>query len=327
MRKMMTASLLVAVLSLPITIAWALEPEVQAAKDEGMRLWGISEWIKMQPYLEQAADAGDVEAMYYLGEATRLLDRGLSRRAMAWYLQAAEQGDVHAMLRLFQGGACIAGDRCPEGYEDWHHAALAVAQPKAEAGDSDAMLLMFDIYRMFDQPRRAGDWLERAAEAGQPEAQTILGNQILDGRGWYLTNGRRLSAAEAWFRQAAEQRYVPAMDRLAATLSNLGRHQEAWTWFEAASELGHINGRRWLGSCYMEPEKNAVCQVEKDLVKGWAIYYAIHDELGNTSSARSLSLRSHMLDESKQQEAETLAEREWIGREPPLSNFPPRFGY
>ncbi|WP_338578803.1 hypothetical protein [Halomonas salifodinae] len=29
----------------------------------------------------------------------------------------------------------------------------------------------------------------------------------------------------------------------------------------------------------------------------------------------------------QRREAEALAEREWIGREPPLSNFPPRFGY
>ncbi|MCE9661874.1 hypothetical protein LY622_00315 [Halomonas sp. M5N1S17] len=136
--------------------SWALEPEVQAAKDEGMRLWGISEWIEMQPYLEPAAEAGDVEAMYYLGEASRLLDRGLSQAAMDWYLQAADHNDGYAMLRLFQGGACTAGDRCPDGHEDWHHAALAVAQPQAEAGDPDAMLAMFDIYRMFNEPRRAG---------------------------------------------------------------------------------------------------------------------------------------------------------------------------
>lgn len=76
-RSWCTALLLVTCLVCPLS-AWAFEPEVQAAKDEGMRLWGQHEWIKMQPYLEQAAEAGDVEAMYYLGEATRLLGRGLT---------------------------------------------------------------------------------------------------------------------------------------------------------------------------------------------------------------------------------------------------------
>ncbi len=244
-----------ALFPLMVPTAWALDNEAQAAKEEGMRLWGIHQWIKMQPYLELSAEQGDVESMYYLGEATRLLDRGLSLRAMAWYLQAAEQGDPYAMLRLFQGGACTAGDRCPEGFEDWHHAALAIAQPQAEAGDPNAMLAMYHIQRMFEASRQAGEWLERAAEAGQPEAQTLLGRQILSGRGWYLTNGRRLGAAEEWFRQAAEQGYVPAMNRLSEALTNLGNHESAWQWLMRASEGGHINGRLGQGWCYLNSDE------------------------------------------------------------------------
>lgn len=74
--------------------ALSLEPEIQATKDEGMRLYNISHSTAALPYLERAANAGDVEAMYYLGEATRLLGRGLTEEAMNWYLQAAEQGDL-----------------------------------------------------------------------------------------------------------------------------------------------------------------------------------------------------------------------------------------
>ncbi|MBW6393517.1 hypothetical protein [Billgrantia antri] len=154
----MPRMLIIVLLVLPIS-AWALEPEVQAAKDEGMRVYGLGIAAESIPLLEPAAEAGDVDAMYYLGEIHRLRHMGLTRAAMAWYLKAAAKDDVYSMLQLFRGGACTAGDHCPEGYEDWHHAALAVAQPQAEAGDPDAMLLMFDIYRMFDQPRRAADWL------------------------------------------------------------------------------------------------------------------------------------------------------------------------
>ncbi|TVP45651.1 MAG: sel1 repeat family protein, partial [Halomonas sp.] len=53
--------------------------------------------------------------------------------------------------------------------------------------------------------------LKRAAEAGLPEAQTLWGNEIMDGRGWYFTNSRRLEAAETWLRRAAEQDYAPGM--------------------------------------------------------------------------------------------------------------------
>ncbi|WP_338578800.1 tetratricopeptide repeat protein [Halomonas salifodinae] len=318
--------LIIALLVLPIS-AWALEPETQVAKDEGMRLYGLGIAAESIPLLEPAAEAGDVEAMYYLGEVHRLRHMGLTTEAMAWYLRAAAEGDVYAMLRLFQGGACTAGDRCPEGFEDWHHAALAIAQPQAEAGDPDAMLAMYRIQRMFEASRRAGEWLERAAEAGQPEAQTLLGRQILNGRGWYLTNGRRLGAAEEWLRQAAEQGYVPAMNELASVLANLERYEDAWYWYVQASDNGHINGRQWLGNCYMEPERDFICQVDQDLVKGWAIYYAIDQEVDGTSSRRSLQLRRELISDAERREAEELAGAEWIGREPPLSNFPPRFGY
>lgn len=338
MRNTMKASLLAAVLSLPLA-AWALEPEVQAAKDEGMRLYGLGIAAESIPLLEPAAEAGDVDAMYYLGEIHRLRHMGLTREAMAWYLQAAEQGDVHAMLRLFQGGACTAGDRCPEGYEDWHHAALAVAQPKAEAGDPDAMLALYHIYAHLDAsrltgiynmlgiPTRAGKWLKRAAEAGLPEAQTLWGRQIMGGRGWYFTNSRRLAEAEVWFRQAAEQDYAPGMSGVASVLISQERYEEAWEWMQVASQAGHIDRRFGVGWCYLDPTWSDRCQNEADLIKGWAILHAMTVETSNQSAISNMRRNRDLLTDEEIAEAEALAEREWIGREPPLSNFPPRFGY
>ncbi|GHC36267.1 hypothetical protein [Aidingimonas halophila] len=52
-------------------IAIALEPKVQAAKDEGMRLYGLGISGEIIPYLEPAAEAGDVEAMYYYQQGGR----------------------------------------------------------------------------------------------------------------------------------------------------------------------------------------------------------------------------------------------------------------
>lgn len=225
-----------------------------------------------------------------------------------------------------KAGACTAGDRCPDGHENWHHAALAVAQPKAESGDPDAMLQMSDIYRMFDQPRRAGDWLERAAEAGQPEAQTILGNQIFDGRGWYLTNGRRLSAAEAWFRKAAEQGHVPGMEGLARVYRNKEEFEQGWQWMIESSLRGSYQNRLGVGWCYLDPSYDQRCHTGKDVVKGWAVLYSLSKEFKGVNARDIMSWNQDGLTESQRQEAEALAEAEWIAREPALSNFP-RFGY
>ena len=51
--------------------SWALPADIQAAKDEGMRLYNIGHSTAAMPYLRQAADAGDVDAMYYMGESER----------------------------------------------------------------------------------------------------------------------------------------------------------------------------------------------------------------------------------------------------------------
>ncbi|QNI02359.1 sel1 repeat family protein [Halomonas sp. SH5A2] len=341
---MVRATRLLFVLLLPLMWplnSWALPADIQAAKDEGMRLWGISGWIEMQPYLEQSAEAGDVESMYYLGEATRLLGRGLTTEAMEWYLKAAEQGDPYAMLRLFQGGACIGGE-CPEGSDDWREAALDITLPKAEAGDPEAMLAMYYIYANLDAswvtsvynllgiPTRAVKWLKRAAEAGLPEAQTTWGRRIMGGGGWYFTKNRRLEAAESWFSRAAEQGYVPAMEQMERVNREQQDFETSWRWMVQASNNGSYEGRLGVGWCYLDtdfaPDQN--CTNEEDRIKGWAILYAMSQELGGNSTPSSIMNRNQdKLDESERQEAEALAESEWIGRQPPISKFPRRFGF
>ncbi|MDI5935272.1 tetratricopeptide repeat protein [Halomonas kalidii] len=305
--------------------SWALEPEIQAAKDEGMRLYGLGIAAESIPLLEPAAEAGDVDAMYYLGEIHRLRHMGLTQAAMGWYLQAAEQNDVYAMLRLFQGGACIAGDVCPEEHKGWREAALAIAQPQAEASDPDAMLALFHTYRMFDEMGQASEWLERAAEAGQPEAQTLLGNQILDGRGWYLTNGRRLSAAEEWFRKAAEQGYVPGMSGLARVLNEQKSYSSSWEWLLRAAEAGHADRFLSVGWCYFDPDIEERCPAERDVVRGWAMLSILAEKTNNSLLDSFMRENENSLTIEQLQEAKNLVES-WQ-QELPLSNFPPRFGY
>ena len=320
--------------------SWALPADIQDAKDEGMRLYNIGHSTDAMPYLRQAAEAGDVEAMYYMGESERRQNMlGMTTEAMEWYLRAAEQGDPYSMLHLFRGGACIAGDRCPEDSEGWREQALAITLPKAEEGDPEAMLAMYYIYSNLDSPRltwfynlvgiptRASKWLKQAAEAGLPEAQTTWGRQIMAGQGWYFTESRRLKSAEEWLRRATEEGYVPAMDGLGQALREQGNYSEAMRWYIAASEQGHIEGRMWLAGCYIDPDEHPVCKdIEQDRIKGWAIYYAINQELDSTASRRSLNLRHDLLTENERLEGEELAE-EWLRKKPPLSKFPPRFGY
>ncbi len=311
-------------LSMP---ALGLDADAQAAKDEGMRLYNIQHSTAALPYLEQAADAGDVEAMYYMGEAERRQRMmSMTRAALDWYLKAAEHGEPYAMLRLFQGGACVAGDYCPEDAEGWREQALAETLPKAESGDTDAMLALYHIYRLLDDSGEGVEWLEKAAEAGNPEAQMRLGMNISGGQGWYFLESRRLEAAAEWFGKAAEQGYVPAIAQLSSVYVKLEEYGQAWSWMIEASNGGHVDKRLGEGWCYLDPGRDEKCQVEQDKIKGWAILAAMEEETGLRAAERVLDWNEDELSDRQMQEAEALA-KEWMNKKPPLSNFPPRFGY
>ncbi|PCF93440.1 tetratricopeptide repeat protein [Vreelandella nigrificans] len=311
---------------------WALDEEAQAAKEEGMRLYGIRRADTAIPYLEQAAEAGDAEAMYYLGEANRRLVMGnMNQAALGWYYQAAQHGEPYAMLRLFDGGACELGDVCPENGDDWPQEALELTLPKAEAGDPEAMAALYNIYYYVEDPDEdeAMQWLHRAAEAGNVHSMNWLGELARNDERGYANDTERLEAAEVWFRKAAEADYAPSMNNLAVVLSQLGRYDEAWDWMIKASMAGHVNGRLWQASCYLEPEAegNGVCKTEKDPAKGWAILLALKEEMPGSTSENALTYYGYGDSITPEQRAagERMME-EWLNLEPPLSYFPEKFG-
>ncbi|AVU12222.1 hypothetical protein BV504_01695 [Halomonas sp. 'Soap Lake  len=311
--------------------ALALGEDAQAAKEEGMRLYGISHPRTAIPYLEQAAEAGDAEAMYYLGEANRRLVMGnMNQAALDWYYQAAQHGEPCAMLRLFDGGACELGDVCPKDGDDWPQEALELTLPKAEAGDAEAMAALYNIYYYVENPDEdeAMKWLHRAAEAGNANAMNWLGELARNDEQGYANDTERLQAAEVWFRKAAAAGYAPSMNNLAVVLSHLGHHEEAWEWMSKASEAGHINGRQWQASCYIEPEAKGreMCQTEKDPAKGWAIMLARNEEVPGTSSERALRVYRDSITPEQRAAGERMKD-EWLNLEPPLSYFPEKFGY
>ncbi|PRY58174.1 hypothetical protein B0H98_1211 [Vreelandella songnenensis] len=332
MRKTFLAAL-AGLLLVPLILppAWALDDEAQAAKEEGMRLYGIRKADSAIPFLEQAAENGDAEAMYYLGEANRRLVMGnMNQAALDWYHQAAQHGDPYAMLRLFDGGACELGDVCPENGDDWPQEALELTLPQAEAGDPEAMAALYYIYYYvedFDE-EEALTWLNRAAEAGNAWAMNTLGRLARD-EDSYSSDTERLEAAETWFRRAAEAGYAPGMNNLAVTLDQLEHYEEAWDWMIKASMAGHINGRLWQVSCYLEPEisENEMCQEEKDIVTGWAILLALKEEVPGSTSENALTYYSYVDTITPEQRAESeRMKEEWLSLEPPLSYFPEKFG-
>jgi TPR repeat protein len=325
-RKVTAALVALALSSLALPTALALDKEAQAAKDEGMRLYNAHQRTTSMPYLEIAANAGDVEAMYYLGEAHRLRHLGMTQAALEWYHRAAQEGEPHAMLRLYDGSACELGDVCPEDGNDWREAALVATLPKAEAGDAEAMGALYDIYTYLDRHDEAMEWLLLSAEAGNLDSMNWLGQLARDDEENYATEPERLVAAAEWYRRAAEADYVPAIHNLSLVLLQLEQSQEAWEWMQIASDEGHIDARLGIGWCYLEPERDALCKNEKDVVKGLGMLTAL-------VQATNMEMVNPLINDFKQKlgeeqliESKAIAER-WLVKEPPLSHFPDKFGF
>jgi len=304
-----------------------LETSAQQAKEEGMRLYGIRWRSVAIPHLEKAAEAGDVESMYYLGEIHRFMDRGMSREAIDWYHRAALGGDPHAMLRLEWGMICELADLCPEDHDTWVDKALEQELPKAEAGDTEAMIALRSIYAVLEQPDTAEQWLRKAAEAGNPHAQDWWARSIQNRSGELPPKLEDVKAAEPWFRKAAEQGYAPAMHHLVSNLVRQRSTEDAWEWVVKGSKSGHVRKRITYAVCQLAPEDLIYCHpAEADPVKGWAILLALDEETRTDSAQWNLDYYADRLDDDEKAEAEKLAE-DWLNRDPPLSYFPPKYGF
>ena len=162
--------------------AWAapLTPEQQDAKEKGIVLY--NQHKNAEPYLIIAAEAGDRESQYYLGEELRRSSRFMTEEAYKWYVAAAEQGDYYAMYRLSGTGSdlCSAIGNCPPDHRtpgDWLLLGRKIAQALAEKGDSEAMYVLYYLSNNFE-------WLEKSAEAGFPIAQYDLARLYEQGKGF-----------------------------------------------------------------------------------------------------------------------------------------------
>lgn len=111
-------------------------------------------------------------------------------------------------------------------------------------------------------------FLKRAAMLGEPYAQYVLGEQLLN----YGPTPEAQAEGVRWLRAACEQNYLPAMSKLAGALENgkgcapdpLG----ALYWLEKGSQSGNSECQTALGTCYMYGSL-----IERNTEKGHNLYH------------------------------------------------------
>ncbi|MEB0119966.1 sel1 repeat family protein [Pseudomonas sp. CCI1.2] len=309
--------------------AWAeLTSEQEAARVKGVFLYNMNDDYTARPFLEVSAKAGDGESQYYLAEIIRTRKKYITPEAQALYEAAAEQGDIYAMMRLSNKGAdlCHIMENCPPDIKtpkQWSETARSLAKERAAQGNGEAMQQLFLMTTHLD-------WLIKAAEAGFPEAQEFLGSLYKEGVGTFLIPGNREKEIEKWYKASAESGYAPGMSSYADRLKKLKDRQGAGYWTEKAAEAGHFGSMSDYAAwtAHMPDEVG----YPLDLVKAYGLTLLMAEaDPGRGPSSPGYGgqalpkVATKMTPE--QIEAGKAYAKEWAKTHPPLSRFPPKFGF
>ncbi|PWE44434.1 tetratricopeptide repeat protein [Pseudomonas prosekii] len=295
--------------------------DAEFSKIHGLELYNQFKSISALPYLKNAAEGGDHESQYYLGEALRRNKKYMTPEAQRAYEASASQGDLYAMIRLSQRGGdlCVQMNNCPSEQKspmDWRKSALEAATKQAEMGDSEAMYLLY---------RLTGDeqWFERSAEGGYALSQYYLGAEYREGKGFFLTPAKRADVVERWMRASAEGGNPQGMLAYAAIQ---GRKQDWQTfryWNEKAALTGYVSAVYGYGSYLagQSPEYG----FKEDLVTAYAcISWVLEMDGGGGmkefAQEELPQIAARMSTQQIKQSEKLLTE--WKASRPPLSFFP-----
>lgn len=314
---------------LVILLSWSvlaaqLTPEQQAAKEKGITLY--NQYKDAEPYLRIAAEAGDREAQYYLGEELRSASRFMTQEAQKWFMDAAEQGDLYAMLRLSRSSndLCSAMKNCPPDSKsawDWLKQAREQGKARAEAGDAEAMYVMYLATTELE-------WLEKSAEADYAPAQYLLANRYLEGKSFFFPPWNRSKKVEELLKKSAEGGFAKGMSQYVAILRQNGDVDGARTWIRKTAEAGMAGAVGTYGA-YLAHVPDEV-GYPLDLVKGYGLVSLLL-ELDGGGDAKVYAedvlpeIGAKMTPEQIE-EAKAFAE-EWKASHPPLSFFPDKLGF
>nr|WP_280041463.1 sel1 repeat family protein [Pseudomonas sp. Hg5Tf]MDH2558546.1 sel1 repeat family protein [Pseudomonas sp. Hg5Tf] len=244
----------------------ALSPAQQAAKERGIMLY--NQYKPAEKELRIAAEAGDAEAQFYLGEDLRHKNRYMTAEARNFLEASASQGNLYAMIRLGHSGSglCNILGNCPAGYKssgDWSLEAWKISKALAAKGDPEGL---YFFYRVTGEL----EFLVKSAEAGFPFAQYWLARRYHNGDGFFWLPWRRSQEIERWYKAAAENGHPEAMVRYAVIIyENQGDMAVVRYWIEEAAKTGYENGVAHLAGEYAHSP--SYFNFPLDLVKAYGL--------------------------------------------------------
>lgn len=322
MIKEISKKILLICLSLS-SYAWAdLTLDQKRSRDQGLALYQQSDWYESQNPLKNAAIAGDQESQYYLGEALRLSNRFMTAEAARWYIAAAKQGNLYAMLRLSNTqDLCTFLTDCAHDTTEWREKLIEQGREQAEQGDTSAMIALY-------MAGQGLDWLEKAANSNDHYAQYLLAELYSDGNGWFLTPGKREETIKELLKASAEGGYPPSMLSYIRYFSEEGNHAEVRKWIIKAAQSGHIDAvYSYAAHSAQLPESFGF---EKDYIKGYGLFYLLSELNGGgiapEYAKQKIAELNSIVSPDQIKKAIEFANT-WKSTHPPLSYFVPVYGF
>lgn len=276
--------------------------------------------------LEEAAKLGHAEAAYWVGEILRKRYSYMTAEAEQFYRQAAEGGEVYAMLRMAQKGKMCGTLRdCDHDREEWLSRAKEIALPKAEAGDTQAMMAISSAYAIGGDPDEDYEWVERAAENGHAFAQYWMAVMLDEqDRGFYWTEKGRRRDVLKWLRASAEQGFPKAILKLALEYKEDGRFEDANEWVDRMGQTDYFDALYNYGLILLDGPEGMLRYPETKPVEGLAVLIALHRQTGSSSVKRDMKPYFSSLDDEIVKAAKERAESLLV--DTPILHYRPRFG-
>lgn len=323
MRRFVNLTILLSIFFSNYSLA-ELTPAQQQAKLEGITRY--NQYKSSEDKLLVAAEAGDEEAQFYLGNAIKNHKQYFTADALRWYTASAEQGNYYAMFQLSRVNTNLCNNMkiCrPEATNssDWFEKLVKTLKHLAEHGDGDAMAVLYNATGKIE-------WLEKSAQSKSPQGQWMLANIYQDGQGSFFLPGSRARSINDLLKSSSEKGNPKAMMRYFGVLREEKSFSEAQYWLERAAKTGYADAIYNYGY-FLAVDPDAI-GLKQDLVKGYALISMLKtlDRGGNMKQDVDDTLpeiTSQMTQEQIQEGKKAMGE--WETTHPPLSFFPDKLAY
>lgn len=201
-------------------------------------------------YFTKSANKGFLPARLLLAKY-ELQQQKNPAKAFVWFKQAADQGDLDAMM--YVAAAYI------NGYGVSKNPGLAKKYyiDAAKRGNTIAQCFLAEEFldtRHMSNKKLGAIWLMKAANAGNPRAQMLLAG--LKAKGQLVAKDP--AAAKALLEQAISQNYTPALMAMGELMLQEQDVKGAVEWLQKAEQAGYVPAQLALAKIYLDDKSPVV---------------------------------------------------------------------